>query len=389
MSEIAGIGIKEQSLVCEQMRFSVSRANLLNTLSKVSGVVERRNAIDVLACINIKAQYGSIKLKATDLDISVFASLVADVLTEGEVKISAHTLHDIVKKLPTDLDVHFEMNSQGKLLISCGNANFSLPNVVSNNFPVLEEDDHQYDFTLLSADLVDLLTKTKFAVSLDDTRYNLNGIYLHTDEQFLYCVATDGHRLSCIKRPKLEDINGEFGVIIPRKTIMELLKVLGDCNEVNIKLSDRKIKFTCGEYILISKLIDGTFPDYKAVIPMSAVISTLEDKLMIVESSKLASVIDRVSVVVSDKIKSIKFSLQKNLLTLHSNSQECSDATESIEVDYNGTPMEIGFNSRYLLDALSCIKNKCKFSLSDGNSATIITDEDDSSALYIVMPMRT
>ncbi|WP_264375067.1 MULTISPECIES: DNA polymerase III subunit beta [unclassified Wolbachia] len=379
MLEVAG---KEQ-VVCEQMRFSVGRASLLNTLSRVSGVVERRNAIDVLACINIKAQHGSIKLKATDLDISIFASLTANVSAEGEVKISAHTLHDIVKKLPTNLDVYFEMNNQGKLLISCGNANFSLPNVVSNNFPVLEEGDHQYDFTLLSADLVDLLTKTKFAVSLDDTRYNLNGIYLHTDEQFLYCVATDGHRLSCIKRPKPEDINGEFGVIIPRKTIMELLKVLCDCNEINIKLSDRKIKFTCGEYILISKLIDGTFPDYKAVIPTS------QDKQMIVESSKLASVIDRVSVVVSDKIKSIKFSLQKNLLTLHSNSQECSDATESIEVDYDGALMEVGFNSRYLLDALSCIKNKCKVSLSDGNSATIITDEDDPSALYIVMPMRT
>uniref|UniRef100_A0A3B0IXW1 Beta sliding clamp n=1 Tax=Wolbachia endosymbiont of Aleurodicus floccissimus TaxID=2152762 RepID=A0A3B0IXW1_9RICK len=379
MLEVAG---KEQ-VVCEQMRFSVGRASLLNTLSRVSGVVERRNAIDVLACINIKAQHGSIKLKATDLDISIFASLTASVSAEGEVKISAHTLHDIVKKLPTNLDVNFEMNNQGKLLISCGNANFSLPNVVSNNFPVLEEGDHQYDFTLLSADLVDLLTKTKFAVSLDDTRYNLNGIYLHTDEQFLYCVATDGHRLSCIKRPKPEDINGKFGVIIPRKTIMELLKVLCDCDEINIKLSDRKIKFTCGEYILISKLIDGTFPDYKAVIPTS------QDKQMIVESSKLASVIDRVSVVVSDKIKSIKFSLQENLLTLHSNSQECSDATESIEVDYDGALMEVGFNSRYLLDALSCIKNKCKFSLSDGNSATIITDEDDSSALYIVMPMRT
>ncbi|WP_395462966.1 DNA polymerase III subunit beta [Wolbachia endosymbiont of Cantharis cryptica] len=383
MSEVAGVEIKEQNSVCEQMRFSVSRASLLNTLSRVSGVVERRNAIDILACINIKAQHGSIKLKATDLDISIFASLAANVSMEGEVKISAHTLHDIVKKLPADLDVSFEVNNQGKLLISCGNSNFSLPNIVSNNFPVLEEGDHKYDFTLLSTDLIDLLTKTKFAVSLDDTRYNLNGIYLHTDEQFLYCVATDGHRLSCIKRPKPGNISGEFGVIIPRKTVMELLKILGDCNEINIKLSDRKIKFTCGEYILISKLIDGTFPDYKAVIPAS------QDKQMTIESGKLASVIDRVSVVVSDKIKSIKFSLQEKLLTLHSNSQECSDATESIEVDYNEIPVEIGFNSRYLLDALSCIKNKCKFSLADGNSATIITDEDDPDALYIVMPMRT
>ncbi|MDM8335358.1 DNA polymerase III subunit beta [Wolbachia pipientis] len=385
MSEVVGIDveIKGQSSVCKQMCFSVSCSSLLNTLSRVSGVVERRNAIDVLACINIKAQYGSIKLKATDLDISIFASLAANVSKEGEVKISAHTLRDIVKKLPTDLDVTFEVNDQGKLLISCGNANFSLPNIVSSNFPVLEEGDYKYDFTLLSTVLVDLLTKTKFAVSLDDTRYNLNGIYLHTDEQFLCCVATDGHRLSCVKKPKPGSVNGEFGVIIPRKTVMELLKVLDDCNEVNIKLSDRKIKFTCGEYILISKLIDGTFPDYKAVIPMS------QDKQMIVESGKLASVIDRVSVVVSDKIKSIRFLLKEKLLTLHSNSQECSDATESIEVDYNETPMEIGFNSRYLLDVLSCIKNKCKFSLLDGNNAAIIFDEDDPSALYIVMPMRT
>ncbi|QKX02570.1 DNA polymerase III subunit beta [Wolbachia endosymbiont of Dirofilaria (Dirofilaria) immitis] len=368
--------------MCGQICFSVGRANLLNTLSRISGVVERRNTIDVLACVNIEAQHSSIKLKATDLDISIFASLAADVLVKGEVKISAHTLHSIVKKLPSDLDVHFEMNSQGKLLISCGNANFFLPNIISNNFPILEEGNYEHDFTLLSEDLVNLLTKTKFAVSLDDTRYNLNGIYLHTDKQFLSCVATDGHRLSCIRKPRPENVSSEFSVIIPRKTVVELLKILDDYIEVNIKLSDRKIKFTCGSYILISKLIDGTFPDYKAVIPIS------QDKQMIVESSKLASVIDRVSVVVSDKIKFIRFLLKKKLLTLHSNSQECSDATESIEVNYNGAPIEIGFNSRYLLDALSCIKDKCKFTLVDSNSAAIITDENDPNALYVVMPIR-
>lgn len=385
MPEIASSDIetKEQNSVCERLHFSVSRTSLLNTLSRVSGVVERRNAIDVLACINIKAQGGNIKLMATDLDISIFASLSANVIAEGEVKISAHTLHDIVKKLPADLDVNFKISDQGKLLMSCGNANFSLPNVVSDKFPALEEDDYKYDFTLLNTDLIDLLTKTKFAVSLDDTRYNLNGIYMHTDKQFLYCVATDGHRLSCIKKPKPSSISGEFGVIIPRKTVMELLKILDEPSEVNIKLSERKIKFTCGEYVLISKLIDGTFPDYKAVIPAS------QDKHMIIESKKLSDVIDRVSVVVSDKVKSIKFLLQENKLTLHSNSQECSNATESIAVDYDDAPIEIGFNSRYLLDALSCIKNECKFSLVDGNGATVITDENDPDALYIVMPMRT
>jgi len=383
MPEIADIEIKKQSSVCEQLRFSVSRADLSNTLSKISGVVERRNAIDVLACINIRAQHGKIQLMATDLDISIFASLPASVLAEGEVRVSAHTLHDIVKKLPADLDINFEVNDQGKLLMSCGNANFSLPNVISSKFPALEEDDYKYDFTLLSADLVNLLTKTKFAVSLDDTRYNLNGIYIHTDEQFLYCVATDGHRLSCIKKPKPIGIQGKFSVIVPRKTVTELLKILDENSEVGVKLSERKFKFTCGKYILISKLIDGTFPDYEAVIPI------FQDRYMIVESKKLSDVIDRVSVVVSDKVKSIKFSLQGGRLTLYSNSQECSDATESIDVDYNDTPIEIGFNSRYLLDALSCIKNKCKFSFIDGNSATKITDEDDPDVLYIIMPMRT
>ncbi|WCR54248.1 MAG: Beta sliding clamp [Wolbachia endosymbiont of Ctenocephalides orientis wCori] len=385
MSEIVSVSMegKEQVLVYGKVHFSVSRTSLLNTLSRISGVVERRNAIDVLSCISIKAQEGKIKLIATDLDISMFASLAANVTTEGEIKVSAHTLHDIVKKLPADLDINFEVKDQGKLLISCGNANFSLQNVVSDKFPALEEDDYKHDFTLLTTDLADLLTKTKFAVSLDDTRYNLNGIYIHTDEQFLYCAATDGHRLAYAKKAKPTNISGEFGIIIPRKTVMELLKVLDYCNEINVKLSERKIKFTCGEYILISKLIDGTFPDYKSVIPLS------QDKHMFVESKKLSDVIDRVSVVIHDKVKSIKFSLEKNKLTLHSNSSERSDATESIDVDYNSAAIEIGFNSRYLLDALSCIKNKCKFSLIDSSSAAQITDEDDSDALYIVMPMRT
>ena len=383
MSEIVSASVKEQVLVCEKMRFSVSRASLLNALSRISGVVERRNAIDILSCINIKAQENKIKLAVTDLDISMFASLDANVETEGEIKVSAHTLHDIVKKLPPDLYINFEVKDQGKLLISCGNANFSLQNVTSSKFPALEEDNYKHDFTLLITDLADLLTKTKFAVSLDDTRYNLNGIYIHTDEQFLYCVATDGHRLACIKKTKPANIDSKFGVIIPRKTVMELLKILDSCDEVNIKLSERKIKFICGGYILISKLIDGTFPDYRSVIP------PLQDKHIIVESKKLSDVIDRVSVVISDKVKSIKFSIEKNKLTLHSNSSENSDATESIDVDYNNAAMEIGFNSRYLLDALSCIKNKCKFSFTDGSSAAQITDEDDSSALYIIMPMRT
>ncbi|WP_253300194.1 DNA polymerase III subunit beta [Wolbachia endosymbiont of Chironomus riparius] len=381
MSEIIEIN-KIQSSVSEKICFSVSRTSLLNTLSKVSGVVERRNTIDVLACISIRAEYGIIKFMATDLDISILASLPANILADGEVKVSAHTLHDIVRKLPTDLDVNFKVSNQGKLLISCGNANFSLPNVVSSKFPLLEKDDYEHDFNLLNTDLLDFLNKTKFSVSMDDTRYNLNGVYIHTDQQFLCCVATDGHRLSCVKKAKPNEIQKDFSIIIPRKTVIELLKILDENNTVNVKLSERKVKFTCGEYTIISKLIDGIFPDYKSVIPV------FQDKCMIIESKKLLDVVDRVSVVVTDKIKSIKFSLQENKLTLHSKSQECHDATESIDINYVDIPLGIGFNSRYILDALSCIKDKCKFSFIDNNSAAMITDENDPDVLYIIMPIR-
>lgn len=367
----------------EQLCFSASRVDLAHALSKVSGVVEKRNAIDILACVNIKVQHGEIRLMATDLDVSVFASFSGNVLTEGEVKVAAHILHDIIRKLPVEFTINFTVNSTGKLLISCGNANFSLPTVVSNKFPSLDEDNYKHDFALISADLYKLLIKTKFAISLDDTRYNLNGIHMYTDENFLYCVATDSHRLSCVTKTKPREISEKFSVIIPRKAVIELLKILDQSDKVSIKLSERKIKFTCGEYVLISKLIDGTFPDYKSVVP------TNYDKHIVIESKKLSDVIDRVSVVVSDKVKSITLSLQEDKLTLYSNSQECSDATESIDIEYKNVSIVIGFNSRYLIDALSCIKNRCKLSFIDGNSATQITDEDDLSVLYIVMPMRT
>ncbi|WFW29905.1 MAG: DNA polymerase III subunit beta [Wolbachia endosymbiont of Menacanthus eurysternus] len=384
MSEIVNLK-KEERVACGKICFNVNRTSLFYTLSKISGIVERRNVVDILSCMSIKAQHSSIELMVTDLNILMFASLPANVLVHGEVKISAHIIYDIVKKLPTDSNINFKMDNHGKLSISCKNTKFLIPEIILGDFPLFEKIDYRYDFILMSWDLVDLLTKAKFAMSLDDTRYNLNGICLHTDDLFLYCVATDGHRLSCIKRPKPKGIDDEFSVIIPRKTVVELLKVLCDCNEVGIKLSQRKIKFTCGEYVLISKLIDGTFPDYRSVIPV-----TRNKYYMTVESVKLADAIDRVSVVIFNKIKSVKFLLQEKLLTLNSNSHDSNNyATESIEVDYNGISMKIGFNSRYLLDILSCIKNKCRFNLlEDSNGAVIIIDEDDPNALYIVMPMR-
>ncbi len=372
-----------QSTEVKRLHFNISRTDLLNTLSKVSGVVESRNSIDILACVNIMAERDKIKLMATARDISIFASISTNIFAEGEVKVPAHTLHDIVRKLPADLDVTFKVCDKEKLRISCGNADFSLPNIVTSKLPTVEDDDYKYGFTVLSSDLVDSLTKTKFSISLDDTRYNLNGVYLHSDEQFLYFVATDCHRLSCVNISKPIEVNGKLNAIIPRKTITELLKILDSDGKVNIKLSERKVKFTCGRYILISKLIDGIFPDYRAYIPV------FQDRYVIIESKKLADIIDRVSVIISDKLKSIKLSLQRGKLILSSSHQECSNAVESIDVDYNNSSIEIGFNARYLLDALSCIKGKCKLHFIDSHSAVKITDENNINTLFIIMPIRT
>ncbi|UWI83336.1 DNA polymerase III subunit beta [Wolbachia endosymbiont of Howardula sp.] len=364
------------------MNFSVRRDSLLNILSRISGVVDKNNSKEIISYLNISTQENSIKFMATDLDIAIFASLDATILQSGEVKISVYTLHSIVKKLSGELIVTFTFTDQGKLLISCGNSYFSLPNLISNHYPSLEEDNFKFQFSILKTALIDLLNKTKFAISLDDTRYNLNGIYLHTDHQFLYSVATDGHRLSCIKTIKPKNINSNFGVIIPRKTVLELLKISNDCNDIHIKLSERKILFICNKYILISKLIDGHFPNYISFIHIN------HDKHVVIDSNTLSDVIERVSVILYDKVKAITLSLQFNLLTLYAQTQDSSDSRESIPIDYNNLPIKIGLNARYLLDALSCINNKCKIQFTDDTHPIIITDEDDSHALYIIMPMR-
>ncbi|WP_333023653.1 DNA polymerase III subunit beta, partial [Wolbachia endosymbiont of Pentidionis agamae] len=226
------------------------------------------------------------------------------------------------------------------------------------------------------------LNKTKFSISLDGTRYNLNGMYMHSDNESLYFVATDSHRLSCIKKCKPDSVQGNFGIIIPRKTILELLKIL-DTSLIKIELSDRKIKFTCEEYIVLSKLIDGVFPNYNSFLSISP-----QSKQLIIESDRLASAIDRVSVIISDKVRSIKFLLDKNKLSLHASSESGGSAIEVLDVEYSNDSIEISFNARYLLEVLSCVKNHCKFNFTDKHSAVVITDEDYSDASYIVMPMR-
>lgn len=361
------------------LRFTIKRENILNALSCISGIVERRNVIDTLSCVEIKASQNIVTLIASDLDVSIIASLEAQIFTPGEVKVSAHMAYDIIRKLPTGLDVEFKL-SDTKLSIVCSNSSFSVPIVTAGKIFPIEEDNFICNFELPATDFFNFLTKIKFAMSSDDARYNLNGIYVHSYKQTLHCVATDGHRLSSAEiEQKIKD---EFGVIVPRKAVTEVLKILDEKHNLTIKLSQTKIQFECSQYILTSKLVDGTFPDYEKIIPAEDGMS------LMVDSSKLADAIDRVSVVILDKVKPIKFFLKNNELTLHSISSDSNYATESLGVEYNGKELEIGFNSRYLLEILSCIKGKCELIFYDENSAMLIKDKDSKSFLHLVMPMR-
>ena len=272
--------------------------------------------------------------------------------------------------------------------ICAGRSRFSLSCLTNEEFPVMTEGDLPHGFTLSAALCRDLVDHTRFAMSSEETRYYLNGIYFHTTTEdgapVLRAVATDGHRLARVETPQPDGAADMPGIIVPRKTVNELRKLIED-NEVDIAvtLSDTKIRFAFDDVVLTSKLIDGTFPDYQRVIPEG------NDKHLEVECKPFSEAVDRVSTISTEKSRAVKVSLDKGSLTLSSSSPESGTATEELEVKYDSDPIEIGFNSRYLLDITQQIGGgTARFEMADAASPTIVRDVADSSALYVLMPMR-
>ena len=369
-----------------KLKFFVSKDKLLQALSYINSVIEKRHSIVVLSCVRIEARGQEINLTSTDLDISIIASITAHVNIEGVVVVSAQLLYDIVKKLPNDFEIKFVIGKDGRLTIECGRTEFFLPVVDIEKFPVIENNELQSKFTLQVSELVNLFGKTRFAISVEESRFNLNGLYVHTSNNILCCAATDGHRLSLVKLSQSQNILSDFGIIVPKKTVNEILKIVGHGSGndlISISLSDRKICFEYKEYILISKVIDGTFPDYNAIIPKS------HDKSVLIESETLSNAIDRVSVVVFDKVKVIRLRFVNDKLILSAASSDQGDAREELEVNYSGPDMTIGLNARYLIEALYSVKGKCLVSFYDASTAILIQEEENiDDATYIIMPMR-
>lgn len=374
------------------MKATIERATLLRCLSHVQSVVERRNTIPILSNVLIEAgAEGLLRITATDLDLQVVESLSAvSVEGPGAITVSAHLLFDIARKLPDGSQVNLEV-SDGRMVVRAGRSRFSLPTLPRDDFPLIVEGDLPSSFEISARTLAELIDRTRFAISTEETRYYLNGIFLHvTDEAepVLKAAATDGHRLARYTVPRPDGAEGMPDVIVPRKAVGELRKLLDEAMEGNVQvdLSASKIRFTLGGeggVVLTSKLIDGTFPDYNRVIP------TGNDKLLKLDTKGFFDGVDRVATIATEKTRAVKMTLEEDRVTLSVTSPDNGTAAEELPADYHADGFEIGFNANYLKDILGQVDGDVvELHLADSGSPTLIRKDDASAALYVLMPMR-
>jgi DNA polymerase-3 subunit beta len=371
------------------MKATIERATLLKGLSHVQSVVERRNTIPILSNVLLEATAeGTLKLMATDLDLQINESIAAAVDQPGATTVSAHTLFDIARKLPEGSQVQLAA-AEGRMTIVAGRARFSLGTLPRDDFPVIAEGELPTQFELAAETLKQIIDKTRFAISTEETRYYLNGIFLHVADgdssaPVLKAAATDGHRLARVTLPRPEGAESMPDVIVPRKCIGELRKLLDEVDgSVGVSLSPTKIRFDLGSAILTSKLIDGTFPDYSRVIP------TGNDKILKIDPKSFMEGVDRVSTIATEKTRAVKMALDRDKITLSVTSPENGTAAEEVPGDYVALPFEIGFNSRYLMDILAQIDSDLvEVHLADAAAPTLIRENDKAPALYVLMPMR-
>lgn len=371
------------------MKITIERGALLKALNHVQSVVERRNTIPILSNVLLQAENGKLSLSATDLDIEIVEELSVDVIEEGGTTAPAHTLYDIVRKLPEGSQVQIEYGGDDpRLVLRAGRSEFALACLPREDFPLLAAGDLPHQFGVSASELNRLVDKAKFAISTEETRYYLNGIYLHVAEsdgaQMMRSVATDGHRLARVEMAAPAGSEGMPGIIVPRKTVLELSRLIEDGEgDVEVAVSDAKIRFAVNGAVLTSKLIDGTFPEYSRVIPEG------NDKVLSVNAREFAQAVDRVSTISTEKSRAVKLNLEKDRLTLTVTNPESGNASEELLVDYAAEPIEIGFNARYLLDITGQLDSEeARFLLADSGAPTIVSDASDEAALYVLMPMR-
>lgn len=371
------------------MKISIERASLLKAVSQAQSVVERRNTIPILANVLIEAEGDTVQFRATDLDIEVVDKTAAMVERAGATTVSATTLHEIVRKLPDGALVTLtDDGASGRLTVEAGRSNFSLATLPREDFPVMASSEYQSNFSAPAGMLRRLFDKSKFAISTEETRYYLNGVYMHVsdgeDGKVLRCVATDGHRLARIDADLPEGALDMPGVIVPRKTVGEMRKLLDDDEmQIAVSVSETKVRFATPDITLTSKVIDGTFPDYTRVIPQG------NTRKLEVDAAEFAQAVDRVATVSSERSRAVKLQLDVDKLILSVNAPDSGAAEEELAVAYNDEALEIGFNAKYLLEIASQVdRENAVFMFNSAGDPTLMREGNDTSAVYVVMPMR-
>ena len=370
------------------MKFKIQRSSFFKTLSHLQGIVDKKNSLPILANILIEAKKNQLILSSTDMDISIIEKINCNVFEDGATTINSQILYDIVRKLDDNSEIEIISNNGKLMTIRADGSRFSLACLPKEDYPLIDQENPGTNLKLNSKVLFELIDKTKFAISNEETRYFLNGLYFTVNNEdnknVVTLVGTDGHRLSKSSHEIIENIDQISGVIIPKKTIYELSKLLSEIDKtISISISSNKIIFFIEDITFISKLIDGSFPDYKRVIP------TDNSNILNINRNKLLSAVDSVSTIANEKSPVIKFKLLENILNLNTVNNESSTASEDINIDYKGKEIEIGFNSKYIMDIVNNLEDEeISIKLKDSSSPIIAQENSNKDLVYVLMPMR-
>lgn len=373
------------------MKFTADRMPLQRALAHIHGVAEKRNTIPILANVLLSHDGKVLRLTATDMEIALVEEIPSEADRPGSATVPAAVLFEIVRKLPDGVGVEFEQKDDSSpLLVRAGRYETNLNVLPVDDFPAMVAGDLPHHFTLQAGVLRGLIDRTKFAMSNEETRYYLNGIFFHVSNDgaapVLRAVATDGHRLAKVDADLPIGAAEMPGVIIPRKTVAEIRKLLeNDDATVEVSLSETRIQFHTGSMTLTSKLVDGTFPEYGRVIPSG------NDRILRVARQDLAAAVGRVAAISQERSRPVKLIATTNHLTLSATSADQGVAQEELDeskVTYNAPPLEIGFQARYLTDITDQIDAEAEFCFADSASPTLIRDTQENSALYVLMPIR-
>ena len=370
------------------MQFVVKRDIFLKSLNFVQGIVEKKNTLPILSNVLLQLKNNKLLIVATDLDI-IFYDEISDVkiINEGSTTTSAAILYDILRKISSNSELNFNLKSENKLSLKSENSDFNLLCLPIDNFPTFADEFSGQEISLNNNRFLKLLNKTRIAISNDDTRHYLNGIFLHLTEahgrNFLTGVSTDSHRLSSSSL-EVENVEGFHSLILPRKTVYQLCSILTESSDqLTMQTNENKIKFSLGKMKLISKVIDGKFPDYKKVVP------TNNEKKLVLSSKDFINSIERVTSVSLDRKEGVKLAISEDKIQLSVNSANSGEGNEIIKAKYNSENLNISFNSKYLIDIASEVEDKnLKMSLKDSVSPVLIEDISDKNSYYVIMPMK-